>query len=305
MARAPFEADWWVGARSLTSFNNTMVLDHEGEIQTISLPTGWYWHYDDRGNTPVIASAYPSLFKMLRETVSNALFGDTVSVTTEACTPGLSVMPNSGLSIKLSDQSALTFMITHPSWTFPVDALGLSTLTPDYPQDVSVPDGTDYVSPYAIGGNWTTTGRASFKMADEFHEQYASGRRNEYRWGTDVLRTMSYMRLPAGIVRHTRAAEDIAWASRARAAMYDGNNTFQQLWRYALSRRKPALVVHNRASDHTLELPTAGVEALALEQEEQRARFSACVGKLPEERRGEFYKIELDTEVLYSTYIHS
>jgi hypothetical protein len=180
----------------------------------------------------------------------------------------------------------------------------MSALTPEHPEDVIVAFGGPYLTPYAIEGNLTTHRRASFKLQDEVHEQYDHALGN-WRWGTKVLRTLLYRKMPGGMVRHTRNAEFPAMARKVCAARYDGNNTFQQLWRHTLSRMEPMLVVHNAASTHTLELPATGVEALRIDDAEQRNRFTACIGERPVEAKGELYQLELRCEVLASTYVHS
>lgn len=304
MARAPFEADWIVGSILLTTLNNTFVIDLGGSIFTITIPPGRYWLWMDRGNSPTWSTDYPSFFKAFVEAVSQAIYSDTSNVQIAVRTPRLTRMPGTGFALTLSLNPTYTWLITHPNWTLPVGLLGMSELVPEYPDDVVVASGGPYLTPYAIEGNLTTHRRASFKLFDEEHEQYKTGRSN-WRWGTTQSRTLFYRKMPSGMVRRTRAAEHPAWAKRACVALYDGNNTFQQLWRHTLSRMKPMLVVHNAAATHTLELPESDVEALILSDENQLNRFSACIGEKPVKLEGELYNLELACEIITSTYLHS
>lgn len=291
-----FESDTFIGCETLTGENNTLVVDVGGGDVVIPLSiTGDHWIYKETGANAIEAD-YPGIYNRV------ALVASLLTATTFTVGSGTSTrspFPNSGLVITCTQDFTLRF--THPSFTLNPRVFGMNPDWPDF-GDVSSTNGV-WRSPYSVGNVWRAPWRATSKLPDTDREIYDSGREDQILWGEEVTREWKAARLPAALIRKTRAGEHVDWADIAALGFGDTNNNLERLWDETLSKKKPALLVHNHGIHGLLELPATGVEVVRLRDLEQRSKKSALLQNL--KPQGERYDVSLLLEVLASTYNHS
>lgn len=297
MSLVPYLSDMWFGCVQITSQNDTIVFLSTGSPVLVTIPHGRYWLHD--GQNAAYEASYPSLYRQIMSSWPVGFLGPGALITGEAIQPTLSTNPLGGLRLFFGTTVDVTLSPGHASWTFPLAPLGMSI---DDPADVDVVDG-EYASPYSIGGNWRTHQRAQRKLADTRHEQYALGQLDQYRWRTDDLRVIRYTRMPAGMVRESRAGEFTQYATKANRGWRDNGDTFQTLWNDTLSRKHPAILVHNAGYAAPLTVPSEGVEVVYLDDQGQRDVFTACIELV--RPTCELYDVQLTLLVTDSTYRHT
>jgi hypothetical protein len=294
--------DVLVGSVDLTE-NNAFVVSVGGGGDTTgtiaSVDEAWLYY---EGGVNLLEVGWPGFYNRFEFQLGFALStaaGSAVSVSVRAGTPQRTPFPWAGL--KITTDTEFTLRVTSPAFTLDPRLFGLSPDDPDF-GDVVIEAG-EWHSPYSIGGVWRTPRRAVSKFGDTEYEQYDSGPEDQIRWRESTFRELLYGRVPAALVRKTRAAEDIRWARAAGLAHYDTNNNLERLWEETMALKKPFLVFHGHALAGTLEMPASGVEIARLRELEQRSKKSALWTDI--QNRGEKYSVRLALEVLAGDHKHS
>lgn len=285
----PFERDRFVGVIQITSSNNQFVIDVGSGPETKSIGTGEYWAYLSAGHE--LEADFFGFYDAFLTALD--LTGATVSASTSLQSP----LAYGGLRINTPNDASLTFLTSSNDWTLDPALLGIPSGA-----DVSEMKPNVWVSPFCRAGEWLTPRHAQDKDGDIEHEQFDTGRDAHYRWESTETKILTYNKVPAALVRTSRALENFAYADIAGLAFGDNHNTFERLWTSTLSKKKKVLILHNSA-----ELTDLGAgaewEVARLFRKEQRDRLSSCF--TARRRRLESFDIELAFESLARGYVRS
>lgn len=282
----PFERDRYAGLIELSSTNNAFVIDRGSGEEIKTIPAGEYWAYLSSGHE--LEASYPGFYDAFL--VALASTGASV----QAGTPTRSPFLYGGLRLAHPADTSITFVTTSVNWTLDPTLLGIPV-----GEDVASRSGALWVSPFCRGGEWLTHKWALDKDSDKQHEQYSTGRQASYRWESKITRRILYSRMPAALVRTSRAGEHQAYADAALLALGDTHNNFERLWDSTLSKEREVLIFHNSADTASL---GAGEEweVAQLALENQRDLLSACFSA--RQRRFEKYDLDLTFESLSRGY---
>lgn len=275
MTTSPYGQDRWIGSiEIITGLNDALPTD----AGTFILPPGRYWAY-----MGVEKAGYPSFYKALFD-----LFGFDIFAVDVVGLPAGSPIKKTALTL---DGGGETFDVgaMHPSLR-PLFGFGQWQET-----GLLVPRG---VSPYSIGYQWLTPQRARDKRGNVRTEHYSVDSLTipeGYTWREEKTRSYRYGRMPAAVVRESRAREAAgSYANYAALKANDTNNNWERIWRQGRSGT-PLLVIWDEG-EQGLELDGHPWEAVVLIDPEQRQNLESTLSEV--RLLGESYSLEIRTRVI-------
>lgn len=275
MAISPYGQDRWIGSIEIITGLNDEIVHNMG---TYIMPPGRYWAY-----LGAEKAGYPSFYKVLSDNIGGDFF--------EVDVPGLPA----GSPIK---KTAL--YIEGSGETYDIGAMHES-LRPLFGFGQWQTAGSlapNATSPYSIGYQWLTPQRARDKRGNVRTEHYSVDSLTipqGYTWREEKTRSYRYGRMPAALVRESRAREAAgSYANYAALVANDTNNNWERIWQQGRSGA-PLLVIWDEG-EQGLELNGHPWEAVVLIDPEQRQNLE---GTLSEVRLlGESYSLEIRTRVI-------
>lgn len=295
MSTSPYGLDLWLAPRTLTSANNTLVLEEDiASVWTrreVTLAAGTYLP-----TFGLYGGEYLGFFYRLQLAINAETTGTfTLASSTPASTPLV------GSGVGLSGVAGFRLLFGDAAWTLPPELLGFG---PD--QDATVTDTAgEIVGPFTVASTWITPRHAVSKLVDIEHEQYRAGAgagRVQRRWSTTQRRTIQYPRLPAALVRASRAGESAQYATAAGLAFGDVNNAWQGIWD-ALSDNATVYLIHDVADTVGMDLGAAPNWERVRLSDEQMDSFGSTIELV--QAQGEQYRVRAVVDLLESYYPHA